>query len=104
MRKYVLAATLLSVFAIACNKEKNMKNATVIDTGDIASGGCGYLLRLEDENRDVRPVYLPSAFQYNGYKVKVKINTNGEQQVCLTHPINKVYEVVEIADIRRNLD
>jgi hypothetical protein len=102
MRKYLLGAALLSVLAISCNKNKDMENATVVDTGDVAQGGCGYILKLEDGGRELRPDYLPSAFQHNGYKVKIKYNTAGEQFVCQTYPTNSVYELIELADIRRD--
>lgn len=104
MRKYLLGAALLSVLAVSCKKDKDMVKATVIDTGDIATGGCGYIIKLEKDDRELKPIYLPSAYQHNGYKVKVEYSTNGDQGVCATHPINAVYEIVEITDIKRDLD
>jgi hypothetical protein len=104
MRKYLLGAALLSVLAISCNKDKDMVDATVIDTGDIASGGCGYILKLEESGAELKPLYLPSAYQHDGFKVKVEYAGNGEQQPCQTHPVHKVYEIVEILDIKNNLD
>ena len=104
MRKYLLGAALLSILAISCNKDKDMKDATVIDTGDIASGGCGYIIKLDEGGEELKPLYLPSAYQHNAYKVKVEYSTNGEEQPCITYPINKVYQIIEITDIKRNLD
>jgi hypothetical protein len=104
MRKYVLGAfVVLSVLAIGCKKDKNMKKATVVDSGDIASGGCGYLLRLDD-GVDVRPEYLPSAYQHDGIKVKVKLNRDGEGDVCGTYPTKKFIEIVELVDIKKDQD
>ena len=103
MRKYVLGAALLSVLAVSCNKDKDLVKATVMDTGDIASGGCGYVIKLED-GKELKPIYLPSAYQHDGYKVKVKYSTNGDQGVCTTYPVSAVYEIVEITDIKRDLD
>jgi hypothetical protein len=104
MRKYLLGAALLSVLAVSCKKDKDMVKATVIDTGDIATGGCGYIIMLEEDKRELKPIYLPSAYQHDGYKVKVEYSSNGEQGVCTTHPISAVYEIVEIKDIKRDLD
>lgn len=103
MRKYILGVALLTLVAASCNKDKDMTNATVIDTGDIASEGCGYILKLDDGS-ELRPMYLPTAFQHNGFKVKVKYSTNNEQFVCKVAPVNKVYEMIEISDIKRDLD
>lgn len=104
MRKYLLGVfVVLTVLTIACKKDKNMLNATVVDTGDIAYKGCGYVLRLDD-GTDLRPKYLPSSYQHNGMKVKVKLNRDYEGEVCDTYPVKKFLEVVEITDIRKNLD
>ncbi len=80
-----------------------MVSATVVDTGDIATKGCGYLLRLSDGG-DVRPKYLPSQYQHDGMKVKVKINRDGEGEVCQTYPTNKFIEVVDLVDIKKDLE
>lgn len=103
MRKYLPGAALILVLAVSCNPDKDLVKATVIDTGDIAKDGCGYIIRLEN-GKELRPVYIPSAYQSNGMKVKLKYNTNGEQQICYVIPVNKVYEVVEIAKIKKDLD
>ena len=62
MRKYLLGAALLSMFAVSCNPDKDLVKATVIDSGDIAKNGCGYLLRLEN-GTEFKPNYIPSAYQ-----------------------------------------
>ena len=103
MRKYLLGAALLSMFAVSSNPEKDLVKATVIDSGDIAKNGCGYLLRLEN-GTEFKPNYIPSAYQSHGLRVKVKYNTKGEQEICIQHPNNKVFEVVEIAKIKNDLD
>ena len=104
MRKYLLGVfVVLSVLAVACKKDKNMKNATIVDTGDIAKGGCGYLVRLDDGS-DLRPKYLPNSYQHDGMKVKVKFNRDGEGDVCNTYPTKKFIEIIEIIDIKKDLD
>lgn len=105
MRKYLIGAfAMLTVFVVACKKDKNMVNATVVDSGDIAKDGCGFLLQLESDGSMLRPKYIPSAFQYNGLKVKVKLNRDGEGEICNTYPIKKFYEVVELIDIKKDLE
>ncbi len=105
MRKYILLAfAALTVSAVACKKDKNMEKATIVDTGDIAKNGCGYMLQLESDGSLVRPKYMPSSYQHNGMKVKVKINRDGEGEICNTYPTKKFYEIVEIVDIKRDLD
>lgn len=105
MRKYLIGAfVMLAVFVVACKKDKNMVNATVVDSGDIAKDGCGFLLQLESDGSMLRPKYIPSAFQYNGLKVKVKLNRDGEGEICNTYPIKKFYEVVELIDIKKDLE
>lgn len=103
MRKYLPGAALILVLAVSCNPDKDLVKATVIDTGDIAKDGCGYIIKLEN-GTELRPAYIPSAYQSNGMKVKLKYSSRGEQQVCYVAPVNKVYEVVEIARIKKDLD
>lgn len=103
MRKYLLCAALLALLAPSCTKDKDMKKATVVDSGDISAGGCGYLLRIEEDGSEIRPKYLPSAYQHDGQKVKVKFTT-GEGYVCNTHPTKKFITDAEILDIKRDLD
>jgi hypothetical protein len=104
MRKYLLGAALLSLLAVACNPDKDLVKARVLDSGDIARSGCGYLLEIESPRDTVKPNYLPSAYQSHGLRVKVKYNTKGEQEICIQHPNNNVFEVVEIAKIKNDLD
>ncbi|WP_276132631.1 hypothetical protein [Polluticoccus soli] len=103
MRKYLPGAALILLLAVSCNPDKDLVKATVVDTGDIAQDGCGYVLKLEN-GKLVRPAYIPSAFQSNGMHVKVKYNTNGQEEICHTHPVNTTFEVVEIAKIEKDLD
>ena len=40
MRKYLFSALLLALVAVvSCNRDKNLVQATVVDTGDLAAGG-----------------------------------------------------------------
>lgn len=109
MRKFLLGIASLAVIGIAsCDKDKDFSRATVIDTGDItadsnAIDGCGYILRLPDGTEE-RPEYMPSAFQHNGLKVKVKFHSSGVLDTCRFLPPRKFYERVYIDDIKQDLD
>jgi hypothetical protein len=105
MRKYLLGAAMLAILAApSCKKDKNMKKAVVVDSGDIATGGCGYLVKLEQDGKLLRPKYLPSAYQHDGEKVKLKFNADGEGEVCQTNHTNQFIEIIEITDIKKDLD
>jgi len=101
IKKYTLALAALLCFAASCNKDKDMVNATVIDTGDITNVGCGYLLLLED-SAYVQPGYLPSSYQHGGLKVKVKYTHTGAIDTC--DYASKVFDLVSIQDIKNRND
>lgn len=104
MRKILIGSACLLMLAVSCKKDKDMKNATVVDTGDVANGGCGYILKMDDDGSLKRPKYLPSSFQHDEYRVKVKFSSDGEGSVCRTHPTYEFVETIEITDIKKNLD
>lgn len=104
MRRILFALVALSFSWTSCQKDKDLKEAIIVDTGDIAQGGCGYVVRLVEDQRELMPEYLPSAYRHDGYKVLVRYHTRDEQTVCEVHPINQVYQIIEIAEIRHNLD
>jgi len=96
IKKFSLAIASV-LFLAACNKDKDMVEATVVDTGDITNAGCGYVLRLQDSAL-VQPNYLPSAFQHGGIVVKVKYTHTGVQDTCRFGSV--VYDLVSIQNIK----
>lgn len=104
MRKYIFFALMLVVVAVACNRDKDLTKATVVDTGDIAAGGCGYLLKLEGDEKMVRPSNLPSAYMHNGYKVKVKFDRDGGGEPCQVYPKNEFIEIVQLTIVKADID
>lgn len=105
MRKYLFSAAVLALLSVtACKKDKNLQEATVVDTGDVALGGCGYLLEIKSTGDRIRPVNLPSAYQHHNLRVKVKYDTDGRGDVCYVTPVNYFIETVELTEIKRNLD
>lgn len=105
MRKYLFSALLLALVAVvSCNKDKNLVKATVVDTGDLAAGGCGYLLKLDGEEKPVRPSNLPTAYMHNGFKVKVKFDRDGGGDVCSVYPKHEFIETIQLTIIKADLD
>lgn len=103
MRKYLFFALMAVLVAVACNKDRKLQKATVKDTGDIAGGGCGYLLEL-DGGKVVMPKNLPSAYMHNGYKVKIKFDSDGEGGECQIYPKYDFIEIIQLTVIKADLD
>lgn len=91
------------ILSVGCQKDKGFVSATVIDTGDVTADGCGYVLRLAD-GKDEKPDHLPSAYQHNNLKVKVKIRHSGILDTCQFKPPHVFYERVYVEDIKRDID
>ncbi|MBS1588629.1 MAG: hypothetical protein JSS78_09835 [Bacteroidetes bacterium] len=103
MRKFLPAIVLLTTLAVSCKKDKNYSKAVVIDSGDVTNNGCGWLLRMDDGKYE-KPVYVPSAFQHNNLKVKVKMHSSGILDTCRSIPPYDFYEQVIIDDIKNDLN
>ncbi len=74
MNKLILVL-FLSVFVVSsCNSEGPEiieTRATVIDAGNPAADGCGWLIRID--GADYHPTYLNSQYHQNGLEVLVKV-------------------------------
>src|SRR5690554_3275404 len=99
MRKYLLAALAICGLA-ACNPDRKMVEAVVIDTGNTTADGCGYLLVLQDSAM-VKPVHLDASFRHHNLPVKVEYIYSGQLDTCDYGP--KVFEMVTISKIKRDL-
>lgn len=104
MRKYLLGAAVLMMIAVGCKKDGDLKNATVVDSGDIASTGCGYLLQLEEGGEPLRPLNMPSNYMHNGMKVKIKYDTDGDGEICQKQGKYDFIEQINLTIIKKNLD
>jgi hypothetical protein len=102
MRKIILGVFTFSLIAISCNKDKNFTSATIVDTGDITTSGCGYMFRFSD-GREEKPMYLPSAYQHDGLKVLIKYHNTGILDTCRNIPPREFYDQVVVDDIKREL-
>jgi hypothetical protein len=99
--KRLASLLLLSAFSLAaCNKDDDFQNAVVRDSGDVSNSGCGYLLDVENEGEQ-KPEYLPSAFQHEGMRVKVKYTYTGVLDTCGHTLPQSFHELVRIDDIKR---
>lgn len=103
MRKILFGSAMLLLLAVSCKKDKDFSRATVIDTGDVTIDGCGWVLRMEDGKIE-KPEYIPSVFQHNNLKVKVKFHHSGILDTCRATPPLQFYELVIIDDIKKDLD
>jgi|SRR5690606_1122635 len=100
MKKSYLTLLSFALLGIAaCNTDKDMVKATVINSGDITAQGCGYVLELEDQAL-VQPIYLPGAYQHDGLKVKVAYEHTGIQDTCTFGTV--IYDLVDITKIKND--
>lgn len=98
-----LLLLLLAPIAVASCKDKDWKSATVINTGDISANGCGFVLKMDDLSEQ-KPINLPTAFTYDGLKVKVKYHTVNSPVSCNTAANGmQSMPTVEVDDIKRDL-
>lgn len=93
--------SFVALVVTSCSNDKGMIDATVINTGDITHEGCGYVLELTNTEL-LQPVYLPSDYQQNNLKVKVKYSHTGVKDTCDFGTV--IYDLIDIEKIKRNLD
>ncbi|HET8573369.1 MAG TPA: hypothetical protein VFL76_05810 [Edaphocola sp.] len=99
LKKYSFFFTVIVACCLcSCSKEKNMVEATVVDTGDITYDGCGYLLRLNDSAL-LKPTYMPGAYQHDGMQVKIDYHHTGIKDTCQYGSV--IYDMVKLDDIER---
>jgi hypothetical protein len=113
MRKFrililsVIALGLITLIVFSCNKRSttavkpntNIKgvNATVINTGDVAADGCGYLVQI-DSATFYHPDNLPAAFQKDKLNVTVNYDLSDATFQCGMNPNTRI-PVIHINDI-----
>lgn len=101
MKRYFLPLLITTLFSFtACNKDRKMVDATVVDTQDLTYVGCGYVLELQDKAL-VLPLNLPSAYQHDGMKVRVEYQHTGIQDTCKFGTV--IYDMVDVQEIKRAL-
>ncbi|GAA4449559.1 MAG: hypothetical protein QM743_08255 [Chitinophagaceae bacterium] len=100
-KKSLYLVAIISTFSfLACNKDdKNFVNAIVVDSGDLSSKGCGYLLQFEDGTIE-KPYQLYSAYQNNGMHVKVKYHYSDVADTCGSSAPFSYYQLIIIDEIK----
>lgn len=100
--KYIyLFLLLISISIFACTKiDDGYVDAQVVDTGDITSNGCGYILRFEN-GREEKPYQLQTAYQHNGMLVKVKYHSSEVVDTCGSAKPYAFYNLIIIEGIKR---
>ncbi len=97
---YLLA--FFSILVSSCKKpDDGFVNAMVIDSGDITTHGCGYLIRFDD-GTEQKPYQLLSAYQHNGLTVKVKYHQSEIMDTCRYSSPFSYYQLIIIDDIKND--
>jgi len=98
-RNFYFAAivSIMTLGLVACNKQKDIRKATVIRTGDITYEGCGYLLKLDDDGELIKPNHLPGAYQHPNIRVSISFDHTGIVDTCDYSP--KIFDVVNLHSI-----
>lgn len=94
---FLMAVALMTLGTVACNKNSELRKATVIRTGDITYEGCGYLLKLDDDNELIKPNNMPGAFQHPNIRVTISFDHTGVVDTCDYSP--KIFDVVNLSSI-----
>ena len=79
----LLIFSIICILALsACKKEDNYIHAVVIDGGDIAVDGCGWLLVLELNSVTCKPVNLHDDFKIDGLEVAISYTLLDSKADC----------------------
>ncbi len=87
---------LLLIYTLTgCKKENQLKNvnATIIDAGDVAADGCGWLIKIDDTNTVYFPVNLADTYKKDKLLVTVNYHLLTTKHQCSTNPNNVLSEI-----------
>jgi hypothetical protein len=85
----------------SCNDKKGYTSAWIINTKDITNEGCGYILVLDNLNKE-KPEYVPSMYQHDSMRVSVKYHPSGRLDTCnFSADERDVWNTVIIDEIER---
>ena len=65
----ILVFSLLTI--LSCKKDDLSADATIINSGDPAADGCGWLIKINSTGITYSPVSLSAMFETNGLKVHI---------------------------------
>lgn len=89
-------AASFTLMAASCSKNKDLRSAVIVDTGDLSYEGCGYLVKLDNAEL-LKPVHLPGAYQHDGIRVNVRYTFTGLKDTCQYGTV--VYDLVTLDQI-----
>ena len=88
MKKVLFAGLLVLFFACTkdrscqdCDTESGFVNATIIDSGPIASDGCGWVVKFGDD-KFYHPDELADEFRENNLSVKICYESSKDEFRC----------------------
>ncbi|MGI4751971.1 MAG: hypothetical protein ACRYFB_15160 [Janthinobacterium lividum] len=77
-RNWIIVFLLLFCWITGCKKESQStyteKSAMVLNAGNLASDGCGWLLKLDQDNTVFSPLNLPELLQTDSLQVTISYN------------------------------
>lgn len=80
MKKIIpIVAILLFLFS-SCKKEEQFESALILDLGDPALDGCGWVVELEGTN--YKPLALNEEFQHDSLMVMIKYEIKSTMANC----------------------
>jgi len=103
--KAVVWLILLFIIVSGCKKENNSNTKTktpvvgtamIINTGDIAADGCGWLVKIDSNYYHADN--LPDQFQKDNLNVNINYNSLTSKFQCSTNP-NNLIPVIHINSI-----
>lgn len=95
--KAIIYLMLLSTIVWGCKKENNsttkikthgVGNAMIVNTGDIAADGCGWLVKIDSNYYHADN--LPDQYQKNNLNVNIDYNSSTSKFQCSTNPNNLI--------------
>ncbi|OJJ22442.1 hypothetical protein BKI52_07105 [marine bacterium AO1-C] len=98
---------LLLIVSYACTKQSAPDPETqstvptigiIKYTGPLAADGCDYVFRTSD-NRDLKPLNLPTTFEQDGLAVKIEYTLSNESYSCGLMP--NALQTINVTKIER---
>jgi hypothetical protein len=82
--KLLLVIAFLTLALASCKKNMPVltANAIIINTGDPAYDGCGWLIKLSSNNTEYSPTNLTPAFQKDSLKVNISYTLLNSKYRC----------------------
>ena len=100
---------LISLAALSCKKNNSTKwitaNATIINEGDVAADGCGWLVKINRPDSSIySPINLATAYKVNNLQVNITYQILTDKLACggLPEPLDGGLTEIQVIAIRKN--